>query len=67
VAAASQRAAVALPKRWVPQILPLLEGDEDAFGLGDFVSHRLALDDAPTAYTNFQAKQYQTIKVVLQS
>jgi threonine dehydrogenase-like Zn-dependent dehydrogenase len=53
-------------KRWVPQILPLLEGDEDAFGLGDFVSHRLPLDDAPTAYTNFQAKQDQTIKVVLQ-
>jgi threonine dehydrogenase-like Zn-dependent dehydrogenase len=53
-------------KRWVPEILPLLEGDEDAFGLGDFVSHRLPLDDAPTAYANFQAKQDQTIKVVQQ-
>jgi threonine dehydrogenase-like Zn-dependent dehydrogenase len=53
-------------KRWVPQILPLLERDEDAFGLGDFVTHRLPLDDAPKAYANFQAKQDQTIKVVLQ-
>ena len=53
-------------KRWVPQILPLLERDEDALGLGDFVTHRLRLDDAPKAYANFQAKQDQTIKVVLQ-
>jgi threonine dehydrogenase-like Zn-dependent dehydrogenase len=36
-------------KRWVPQILSLLEREEDAFGLGDFVTHRLPLEDAPTA------------------
>jgi threonine dehydrogenase-like Zn-dependent dehydrogenase len=36
-------------KPWVPQILPLLEREEDAFGLGDFVTHRLPLEDAPTA------------------
>ena len=53
-------------KRWVPEILPLLERDEDAFGLGDFLTHRLPFDDALTAYANCQAKHDQTIKVVLQ-
>jgi threonine dehydrogenase-like Zn-dependent dehydrogenase len=53
-------------KRWVPQILPLLERDDDVFGLNDFVTHRLPLDDAPAAYAKFQAKQDETIKVVLQ-
>jgi len=53
-------------RRWVPEILPLLERDGDIFGLGDLVTHRLPLDHAPTAYASFQAKQDQTIKVVLQ-
>ncbi|HZA77919.1 MAG TPA: zinc-dependent alcohol dehydrogenase [Acidimicrobiales bacterium] len=53
-------------KRWVPEILPLLERDDDVFGLDDFVTHRLPLDDAPQAYARFQAKQDGTIKVVLQ-
>lgn len=44
----------------------MLERDDDAFGLGDLVTHRLPLDDEPTAYANFQARQYQTIKLVLQ-
>jgi threonine dehydrogenase-like Zn-dependent dehydrogenase len=35
------------------------------FGLDDFVTHRLPLDEAPTAYANFQAKEDDTIKVVL--
>jgi threonine dehydrogenase-like Zn-dependent dehydrogenase len=52
-------------KRWVPEILPLLERDGDVFGLDDFVTHRLPLDEAPTAYANFQAKEDDTIKVVL--
>jgi threonine dehydrogenase-like Zn-dependent dehydrogenase len=52
-------------KRWVPAILPLLERDGDVFGLDDFVTHRLPLDEAPTAYANFQAKEDDTIKVVL--
>ena len=34
-------------RRWVPEILPLLEGDGDPLGLSDFVTHRLPLDDAP--------------------
>ena len=52
-------------KRWVPEILPLLERDDDVFGLSDFVTHRLPLTDAPKAYAMFQAKEDGAIKVVL--
>jgi threonine dehydrogenase-like Zn-dependent dehydrogenase len=52
-------------RRWVPEILPLLEQDDDAFGLSDFVTHRLPLEEAPRAYAMFQAKQDGAIKVVL--
>ena len=53
-------------KRWVPEILPHLERDEDVFGLEDFVTHRLPLGDAPAAYAMFQAKEDGAIKVVLE-
>jgi threonine dehydrogenase-like Zn-dependent dehydrogenase len=53
-------------KRWVPEILPLLERDDDVFGLDDFTTHRLPLASAPDAYAMFQAKQDGAIKVVLQ-
>ena len=53
-------------KRWVPEILPLLEKDEDLLGLEDFATHHLPLEQAPEAYAMFQAKQDGAIKVVLQ-
>ena len=53
-------------KRWVPEILPLLEKDEDLLGLDDFATHRMPLADAPAAYAMFQAKQDGAIKIVLQ-
>jgi threonine dehydrogenase-like Zn-dependent dehydrogenase len=52
-------------RRWVPEILPLLEQDDDVFGLSDFATHRLPLEEAPKAYAMFQAKQDGAIKVVL--
>jgi threonine dehydrogenase-like Zn-dependent dehydrogenase len=52
-------------RRWVPEILPLLERDEDVFGLDDFVTHRLPLADGPKAYAQFQAKEDGMIKTVL--
>ena len=52
-------------KRWVPEILPQLERDDDVFGLADFVTHRRPLGDAPAAYAMFQAKEDGAIKVVL--
>ena len=53
-------------KRWVPEILPQLERDDDVFGLADFVTHRRPLGDAPAAYAMFQAKEDGAIKVVLE-
>lgn len=53
-------------RRWVPEILPLLERDDDVFGLSDFATHRLPLDEAPAAYAMFQAKQDGAVKVVLE-
>jgi threonine dehydrogenase-like Zn-dependent dehydrogenase len=52
-------------KRWVDDIMPLLE-DEDVLGVDDFATHRLPLDAAPQAYETFQKKQDGAIKIVLQ-
>jgi threonine dehydrogenase-like Zn-dependent dehydrogenase len=52
-------------KRWVPEILPLLEGSDDPLGVDDFVTHRVPLDEAPRAYEMFQKKEDGAIKVVL--
>jgi threonine dehydrogenase-like Zn-dependent dehydrogenase len=52
-------------KRWVDDILPLLT-DEDPLGVDDFATHRLPLEEAPTAYENFQKKQDGTVKVLFQ-
>ncbi|MCU1659097.1 MAG: Threonine dehydrogenase [Pseudonocardiales bacterium] len=51
-------------KRWVDDIMPLLN-DDDPLGVESFATHRLPLDDAPRAYENFQKKQDGTVKVVL--
>jgi threonine dehydrogenase-like Zn-dependent dehydrogenase len=51
-------------RRWVDDIMPLLEGDADPLGVDDLVTHRMALTDAPAAYRNFQKKDHGTIKVV---
>ena len=53
-------------RRWVPEILPLIERDDDVLGLADFTTHRLPLTEAPAAYAMFQAKQNGAIKVVLE-
>lgn len=51
-------------KRWVQDILPLLE-DSDPLGARDLVTHRMSLDEAPHGYEIFQKKQDGCIKVVL--
>ncbi|MCW2956580.1 MAG: threonine dehydrogenase-related Zn-dependent dehydrogenase [Thermoleophilia bacterium] len=52
-------------KRWVDDIMPLLEGDDDPLGVESFATHHVPLDEAPTAYENFQKKQDGAIKYVL--
>jgi threonine dehydrogenase-like Zn-dependent dehydrogenase len=51
--------------RWVPDILPLLEGDDDPLAVEDLATHHLPLEDAPRAYEMFQKKQDGAIKVLL--
>ena len=52
-------------RRWVPDILPLLEGDGDPLGAEDLATHHLPLADGPRAYEMFQKKQDGAIKVLL--
>lgn len=51
-------------KRWVDDILPLVEDAADPLGIDDFVTHHLPLSQAPEAYEMFQKKQDGCIKVV---
>lgn len=50
-------------KRWVPEILPLLD-DEDPLGVDGFATHHLPLGDAASAYRMFQEKKDGAVKVV---
>ncbi len=52
-------------RRWIDDIMPLLEG-EDVLGVDGFATHRLPLDQAPEAYETFQKKQDGAIKILLQ-
>jgi threonine dehydrogenase-like Zn-dependent dehydrogenase len=51
-------------KRWVDDILPLLN-DDDPLGVENFATHRIPLAEAPQAYETFQKKQDGAIKFVL--
>lgn len=51
-------------KRWVDDILPLLD-ERDVLGVDDFATHRLPLEQAPDAYRTFQAKQDGMVKTLL--
>jgi threonine dehydrogenase-like Zn-dependent dehydrogenase len=50
--------------RWVPDILPLLL-DGDAFGVDEFATHHVPLEEAPQAYMNFREKKDGAVKVLL--
>jgi threonine dehydrogenase-like Zn-dependent dehydrogenase len=53
-------------KRWIDDILPFLEQDDDPLGVDDLATHRLPLDQGPEAYEMFQKKEDGAIKVVLE-
>jgi threonine dehydrogenase-like Zn-dependent dehydrogenase len=53
-------------RRWVDEILPLVEGDDDPLGVEDLATHRVSLGEAPQAYADFQQKRNGTIKVLLE-
>ena len=52
-------------KRWVDDILPLVEDPADPLGVMDLVTHHAPLSDAPRLYETFQKKEDGCIKVVL--
>ncbi|WBB71712.1 glutathione-dependent formaldehyde dehydrogenase [Micromonospora sp. WMMD1128] len=52
-------------RRWVDEIIPLLERDDDPLGVEDLRTHRLPLAQAPQAYEMFQKKEDGCVKVVL--
>lgn len=51
-------------RRWVDDILPLLD-DEDPLGVEGFATHTLPLEEAPKAYAMFQAKDDGMVKTLL--
>jgi threonine dehydrogenase-like Zn-dependent dehydrogenase len=53
-------------KRWVDDILPLLEGDEDPLGVDEFATHRIPIERAPEAYETFQKKSDGMVKTLIQ-
>lgn len=50
-------------RHWVGEIMPLLT-DADPLGVESFATHHLPLEQAPSAYADFQAKRNGMIKVV---
>ena len=53
-------------KRWIDDIMPLVELDDDPLGVEDLATHKLPLDQAPHAYEIFQKKQEGAVKILLQ-
>jgi threonine dehydrogenase-like Zn-dependent dehydrogenase len=52
-------------KRWVDQLMPLVQDDGDPLGVEDLASHKLPLEQAPHAYEIFQKKQDGAVKILL--
>ncbi|MDT7744939.1 MAG: hypothetical protein QOE59_4017 [Actinomycetota bacterium] len=52
-------------KRWIPDLLPLVQDDADPLGVMDLETHSLPLEEAAHGYDIFQRKADGAIKVVL--
>ncbi|MFI7481331.1 zinc-dependent alcohol dehydrogenase [Kocuria sp. M1R5S2] len=52
-------------KRWIDDLLPLVEDPSDPLGVLDLRTHTASLDQAPEMYEKFQKKEDGCIKVVL--
>ncbi|MFD1859960.1 glutathione-dependent formaldehyde dehydrogenase [Aeromicrobium camelliae] len=51
-------------RRWLDDIMPLVEDSSDPLGLETFATHHVPLEQAPEAYATFQAKKDGAIKYV---
>jgi threonine dehydrogenase-like Zn-dependent dehydrogenase len=52
-------------KRWIPDLLPLVSGDDDPLGTEELATHVVPLAEAPHAYEIFQKKEEGAIKILL--
>lgn len=52
-------------KRWIDDLMPLVEDASDPLGVMDLTTHHAPLADAPDLYRTFQRKEDGCIKVVL--
>ncbi|MBW3536792.1 MAG: glutathione-dependent formaldehyde dehydrogenase [Actinobacteria bacterium] len=52
-------------RRWIPELMPLVEESSDPLGLTTFATHQPRLSEAPEFYKLFQEKRDGCIKVVL--
>ncbi|OAN41371.1 alcohol dehydrogenase catalytic domain-containing protein [Microbacterium sp. H83] len=52
-------------KRWIDDLMPLVEDLHDPLGVMDLTTHSAPLEDAPALYGTFQRKEDGCIKVVL--
>jgi threonine dehydrogenase-like Zn-dependent dehydrogenase len=53
-------------KRWIDDLMPLVQTEGDPLGVEDLATHKLPLEDGPKAYETFQKKQDGMIKTLLQ-
>ncbi len=53
-------------KRWIDDLMPLVQDEADPLGVEHLATHKLPLQDAPHAYEIFQKKQEGAIKILLQ-
>lgn len=53
-------------RRWSDDVIALIEDSADPLGLQDFVTHRLPLAEAPSAYQRFQDKHEGMYKVIFE-
>jgi threonine dehydrogenase-like Zn-dependent dehydrogenase len=52
-------------KRWIDDLMPLVEDETDPLAIADLTTHRVPLSEAPQAYETFQKKEDGAIKIVL--
>ena len=52
-------------RRWIEDLLPMVNDDSDPLGLEKFATHHVLLDQAPQAYQDFMNKEDGAVKVLL--
>jgi threonine dehydrogenase-like Zn-dependent dehydrogenase len=52
-------------KRWIDDLMPLVQAEDDPLDVEGLATHKLPLAEAPHAYEMFQKKEDGAIKVLL--